>query len=88
MEKSYKSCQSCSMPLNQDPKGGGTNADGSTSTMYCSFCYEKGKFTQPDLSMKEMKEFLKAKMKEMGYSWFVGLIFASRVRKLERWKNK
>jgi hypothetical protein len=29
MEKVYKNCQSCGMPLKKDAKGGGTNADGS-----------------------------------------------------------
>ena len=31
----YKNCQSCGMPLSRDPNGGGTNADGSASAMYC-----------------------------------------------------
>ena len=29
----YKNCQSCGMPLRRDEKGGGTNADGSKSTI-------------------------------------------------------
>jgi hypothetical protein len=33
------------MPLKKDEKGGGTNADGSKSVIYCSKCYENGKFT-------------------------------------------
>jgi len=36
MDASYKNCQSCGMPLKRDEKGGGTNADGSKSVMYCS----------------------------------------------------
>ncbi len=27
MEKNYKNCQSCGMPLKKSPNGGGTNAD-------------------------------------------------------------
>jgi Putative zinc ribbon domain len=34
------------MPLKQDPKGGGTNANGSKSDRYCSYCYADGRFTQ------------------------------------------
>ena len=37
-------CDSCGMPLTQDPKGGGTQADGSLSTTYCSYCYAGGDF--------------------------------------------
>jgi len=40
MEKKNKFCQSCGMPMKQDPQGGGTNADGSINIMYCSYCYQ------------------------------------------------
>ena len=36
MDTIYKNCQSCGMPMKRDPQRGGTNADGSKSTMYCS----------------------------------------------------
>jgi len=47
MEATYRNCQSCGMPMSRDEKGGGTNADGSKSAMYCSHCYAGGKFTLP-----------------------------------------
>lgn len=31
MEKKYKNCQSCGMPMKKDPQSGGTHADGSKS---------------------------------------------------------
>ncbi len=34
MEKAYKYCQSCGMPMRKDELGGGTSADGSASLMY------------------------------------------------------
>ncbi len=52
--KSYKDCQFCGMPIRRDEKGGGTNADGSKSGMYCSHCYEAGAFTLPNLSAAAM----------------------------------
>jgi hypothetical protein len=33
MEKKFKICQSCGMPLKKDPKGGSTNSDGSINQM-------------------------------------------------------
>jgi hypothetical protein len=42
-------CQSCGMPLSKDPLGGGTNADGSRNTEYCSHCYKSGCFTEPNI---------------------------------------
>ena len=37
-----KFCQSCGMPMKKDPEGGGTNADGSKSPDYCSYCFRNG----------------------------------------------
>jgi len=86
MEKTYKNCQSCGMPLKKDAKGGGTNADGSTSAMYCSHCYENGKFLQPDITAQQMQEFVKGKLKEMGFPGFLAGLFTKGIPKLERWK--
>ena len=48
-----KFCQSCGMPLTSNEVCG-TNADGSLSADYCTYCYQNGKFTQDctmDLSL-------------------------------------
>lgn len=87
MEKTYKYCQSCGMPLKKDEKGGGTNADGTTSTMYCSYCYENGSFTQPDFTAKDMQKFSKDKLKEMGFPGFIAGFFTKGIPKLERWNQ-
>ena len=84
--KSYKNCQSCGMPLARDERGGGTNADGSKSTMYCSHCYEAGRFTLPDLTAAQMQGRVKQKMKEMGFPGFLAGLFTRKIPKLERWK--
>ncbi len=86
--KKYKNCQSCGMPLKKDPKGGATNRDGTISTMYCSHCYEDGKFKQPDITVEQMQDFVKWKMKELGFPGFLGGFFTKRIPKLERWKNQ
>lgn len=43
MAKVYKNCQSCGMPLKKSPNDGGTNKDGTISTMYCSCVSLKNK---------------------------------------------
>lgn len=88
MEKTYKNCQSCAMPLKKSPNGGGTNADGSISKMYCAYCYDKGKFSQPDINAEQMQAFVKNKMKEMGFPGFLAGFFTKGIPHLERWKNK
>jgi len=86
MERAYKNCQSCGMPMKRDPKGGGTNADGSKSAMYCSYCYKRGAFTLPNMTMEEMKALAKGKLKEMGFPGFLAGFFTSNIPKLARWK--
>jgi hypothetical protein len=88
MEKTYKNCQSCGMPLKKDPAGGATNADGSKSAMYCSHCYEMGAFKQPGLTLGQMKDLVKSKLKEMGFPGFLAGFFARGIPKLERWKKQ
>jgi hypothetical protein len=88
MEKAYKTCQSCAMPLSKDPNGGGTNADGSKSKLYCSYCFANGKFMNPDWTVAQMQEFVKGKMKEMGFPGFLAGFFTKGIPKLERWKVK
>ncbi len=88
MEKIYKNCQSCGMPLKKDENGGGTNLDGSKSTMYCSKCYEGGAFKNPTIdSAEEMQKLVKGKLKEMGFPGFIAGLFTRGIPKLERWKN-
>ncbi|MBI2459397.1 MAG: zinc ribbon domain-containing protein [Parcubacteria group bacterium] len=87
MEASYKNCQSCGMPLKRDEKGGGTNYDRSKSKMYCSKCYENGKFTTPNMTVEEMRTLVKEKLKESGFPGFLAGLFTRNIPKLERWKK-
>lgn len=87
MVKVYRNCQSCGMPLKKDPNGGGTNLDGTKNAMYCSHCYQEGRFTLPDITVDEMKVRVKNKMKELGFPGFLSGIFTRHIPKLERWKN-
>ena len=88
METTQKNCQSCGMPMKRDEKGGGTNADGSKSKMYCSHCYDNGKFTSPYMTVGEMKIRVKEKLKEFGFPGFLAGFFTKNIPKLDRWKNK
>ncbi len=88
MKTSYKNCQSCGMPMKRDEKGGGTNADGNKNKMYCSHCYDNGKFTSPDMTVDQMKIRVKEKLKEFGFPGFLAGFFTKNIPNLERWKNK
>ena len=87
METAYTNCQSCGMPLKRDEQGGGTNADGSKSKMFCSHCYMNGRFVFPDITVDEMKERVKAKLKEFRVPGFLAWFFTRNIPNLERWKT-
>jgi Putative zinc ribbon domain len=85
--ESFKNCQSCGMPLSKDERGGGTNADGSKSAMYCSHCFVGGRFTLPELTAGEMQERVKDKLKEAGFPGFLAGLFTRGIPKLQRWSK-
>jgi len=76
------------MPMKRDEKGGGTNADGTQSTMYCSHCYQNGQFVLPDISVAEMQARVRDKIIEFGMPGFLAAIFFTRkIPKLVRWQK-
>ena len=46
-------CQCCSMPI-PDPSLHGTEADGTSSSSYCKYCYQEGDFTAKGVDMDEL----------------------------------
>lgn len=51
-------CQSCGLPFNEDHAHFiATELDGNKS-IYCTNCYNHGRFIEPDISMEEMIEKL------------------------------
>ncbi|MDU0206243.1 zinc ribbon domain-containing protein [Paenibacillus sp. MAH-36] len=85
--EAYKNCQSCGMPLARDEQGCGTEKSGAKSKVYCSHCYQNGKFTQPDLTVDQMKEIVKQKMVEFGFPRFLAVLFTRNFPKLRRWSS-
>lgn len=47
-------CQSCGMPL--DPGFYGTNENESENHTFCTLCFQKGAYTEPELNMQGMIE--------------------------------
>ena len=79
-------CQSCGMPMSKDPFKGGSNADGSKNTVYCSYCYQKGSFVGPTTAA-EMQKFCIQKLKEMGVPRPIGWLMTRGIPGLSRWKK-
>jgi len=49
-------CQSCGLPFNEEHAHFFTKEADGTDSIYCTFCYKDGKFTDPDITMDEMIE--------------------------------
>ncbi len=87
MQKTYKFCQSCAMPMEKDPQHGGTEKDGSKSKMYCSYCYQNGDFTWKG-DVKDFQEMCRQIMVKNGFNRFLAWLFTRNFKRLERWKNQ
>ncbi len=57
-------CQSCGMPMDE-PKLLGSESDGTPSEDFCTYCYQKGQFTQ-DVTLEEMIEICVPHMIDAG----------------------
>ena len=88
--KTYKFCQSCGYPMKKDKQGGGTEKDGSHSAMYCSMCYENGRFLSPAEvdTAEKMQRFCIAQMKKSGMNGLLAWLATRTIPRLERWKKK
>ncbi|MGE5042236.1 MAG: zinc ribbon domain-containing protein [Candidatus Levyibacteriota bacterium] len=80
-----KRCQSCGMPISVHSFG--TNASGSMNFDYCMYCFQKGGFTEPDITKQEMIRRLSIVMsKEMGEEDVLEKADAI-ITGLKRWRN-
>jgi hypothetical protein len=74
------------MPLSRDKKGGGSNADGTLSTTYCSKCFEHGQFTNPEITTAaQMQAFVMTKLQEKRFPKPVAWLFTLKIPNLKRW---
>lgn len=88
MNEKYKDiCQSCGMPMGKVSEYG-TNENGSQNYKYCTHCYQKGAFTQPNITMAEMIRGCIGIMTRYGMSEEEAKVKVEPViPTLERWKK-
>lgn len=86
-QKIYNNCQSCGMSLRPNVEYRGTEANGNYSAKYCRYCYQKGKFTYPNFTAEQMKEFCVNKLVENKMPRWVAKMMMRNIHKLERWKK-
>jgi hypothetical protein len=79
-------CQSCGIPLDNEAIKG-TEKNGLKSDEFCKFCYDKGAFTNPNLTLAEMQENIEAQIKKLMLSEDVIKEALSILPILNRWKT-
>ena len=80
MKTNFKACQSCGLPFN--------SSDIHTNEHFCNYCYENGKFKNPNLTANEMKSMIRERMSNLGASKTFVENFTNGIDNLDRWKNK
>lgn len=85
--KRYTSCQSCGIPFNK-AAGHGTEADGTESAKYCSYCYANGRFVQPDWTAGDMQVYAAKKLQQYGLPGLLADLLTKGIPKLERWQEE
>ena len=81
-------CQSCGMPMKKT-EDFGTNADKTKSNDYCQFCFQNGKFTDPNITIEQMIEKVTGFAKQMKMSEEQAREMAKTfIPKLKRWQGK
>lgn len=79
-------CQSCGVPIGKTSAERGTHSDGRISEYYCARCYQSGKFTQPMISLDEMKTSSLSRMTHAGMPPVFAKWLVRDLRELRRWK--
>jgi Putative zinc ribbon domain len=59
-----KFCQSCTMPID-NIEDRGSEKDGSKSNLYCKYCYRDGDFTDPEMTLEQMKNIVLTQMHKL-----------------------
>lgn len=81
-------CQSCGMRLSNQKDFHKISDEIKKQMTFCQTCYTDGEFTEPNLTLKEMKEKIKNRCKELGYNKLITFILTNRINDLERWRDK
>lgn len=85
-KKKYAVCQSCGSPFSKNSNNYFRITGGFYDVRYCTDCFENDHFTEPNLTMEQMKQKLIAKLKAASMPGNLDR-FTDRLQTLERWKK-
>ena len=75
------------MPL-EDENLLGTEKDGTKTHEYCTYCYQQGKFINPDMTLEEMRSLVKKIMGEKKFPQWIIEAGLKQLPNLNRWRQK
>jgi RNase P subunit RPR2 len=85
--KKYTVCQSCGSPFSKNKNNYFKITGGTYNIKYCTDCFQDDRFTEPELTLEEMKQKLTDKLRSMGMPGNLER-FTERLATLERWKDE
>jgi len=65
----------------------GTEADGTRSSTYCTYCYREGKFINPNLGLDDMEVIVREQMMKRQMPQHLIDTALTMLPSLERWKQ-
>jgi hypothetical protein len=74
------------MPIDQVDNRG-TERDGSKSNLYCKYCYQEGKFVNPQLTLPEMRNIVSTQMHKLKISDTIIQQSLDMLPHLKRWRK-
>lgn len=80
-------CQSCTMPID-NPEDRGSEKNGTVSQEFCKYCYKDGAFTNPGLSLDEMKKKVESEMRRQRFPDSLIQKALTALPYLKRWNKK
>jgi len=66
----------------------GTEKDGSKSSEYCCYCYQKGVFLSPGMTLEQMTDVVKSQMKMRNIDGAIIALAVDSLPHLKRWNTK
>jgi Putative zinc ribbon domain len=79
-------CQSCTMPIDKIEEGG-TEKNGSVSNLYCKYCYQNGVFTNPAMTLEQMKSMAVTTMQKQQVPDYIIQRSINMLPTLKRWSE-
>jgi len=80
-------CQSCGMKLSDEPDSFRL-VEKELNIKYCKTCFKDGQFTEPELTLNQMKQKIENRCTELGYGKLKTSVYSSNIENLDRWKLK